>query len=407
MRASSAAVVTGVGAVSAFGWTVDELAGGLRSGRTAIGPTRRLDVTGHRTRIAGEVPAPPDSVADRVPGWHRLTWAERFAIVAAGDAVAQAGLVVDGPRTALAFGGSAAGMAECEGWFARLLGLADGRPHVRDLAGQQINAPGDAVARHLGVRGPVVTLSSACSSGGLAVGTALDLIRSGAADVVIAGGADALCQLTYGGFNSLRSVSPEPSRPFRADRDGLSLGEGAGVLVVESPRHATARGAKVLARLIGWGSTCDAHHMTAPHPEGAGAAAAVAAALQDGAVSADAVAFVNAHGTGTPLNDSAEAHAVRTVFGSRGASLPITGPKGALGHLLGASGAIEAVAVVLALVERAVQPTAGAASADPELGVDLVVGAPRPLSPGAVGVSTSLAFGGANAAVVLADAERD
>jgi len=406
MEAPPTAVVTGVGAVSAFGWTLDELAHGLRSGRTAIAPARRLDVGGHRTRVAGEVPDPPHSVVEGIPQWNRLTWAERFAIVAADQAVARAGLAVDGHRTALAFGGSAAGMAECEGWFARVLGLVDGRPHVRDLAGQQINAPGDAVARHLGVRGPVLTLSSACSSGGLAVGTALDLIRSGAADVVIAGGADALCHLTYGGFNSLRSVSAEPSRPFRADRDGLSLGEGAGVLVVESEAHAATRGAAVLARLVGWGSTCDAHHMTAPHPEGAGAASAIAAGLADAGLEADAVSFVNAHGTGTPLNDTAEAHALRAAFGRHVASLPVTGPKGALGHLLGASGAIEAVAVVLALVERAVQPTAGTDPADPDLGVDLVIGAPRPLPAGAVGVSTSLAFGGANAAVVIAAAER-
>ena len=405
MCASSAAAVTGIGAVSAFGWSVDDLANGLRGGRTAIAAARRLAVTGHRTRIAGEVPEPATTLASTIPTWDRLSWAERFAIVAADQAVAQAGLVIDGRRTGLTFGGSAAGMVECESWFAKLLGLEDGAPRVRELAGQQINAPGDAVARHLGVRGPVLTLSSACSSGGLAVGTALDLIRAGSVDVVIAGGADALCQLTYGGFNSLRSVSPAPSRPFRADRDGLSLGEGAGVLVLESEQHAAARGATVLARLLGWGSTCDAHHMTAPHPEGAGAAAAVVRGLADAGVVADAVSFVNAHGTGTPLNDSAEADAIRAVFGDRAGSVPVTGPKGALGHLLGASGAIEAVAVVLALAEGAVQPTPGTDPADPELGVDLVIGQPRPLRPGAVGVSTSLAFGGANAAIVLADPE--
>jgi 3-oxoacyl-[acyl-carrier-protein] synthase II len=147
--------------------------------------------------------------------------------------------------------------------------------------------------------------------------------------------------------------------------------------------------------------------MTAPHPEGAGAAAAIAAGLEDAGLDADGVSFINAHGTGTPLNDTAEAHAVRTVFGDRAASLPVTGPKGALGHLLGASGAIEGVALVLALLDGAVQPTAGDDPADPDLGVDLVVGGPRPLPRDAVGVSTSLAFGGANAAVVLAGPESD
>jgi 3-oxoacyl-(acyl-carrier-protein) synthase len=176
------------------------------------------------------------------------------------------------------FGGSTGGMWECEEYVARLLGVRAGRPGIAWLASQQINCPGDAVARQLRLTGPTLTISSACASGTLAVGAALDAIRRGEIDVAIAGGSDALCVLTYSGFNALRSVDPEPCRPFRADRVGLSLGEGAGVLVLETARSAQSRGAKPLAELLGWGASCDAHHLTAPHPEGVGAARAIAAA---------------------------------------------------------------------------------------------------------------------------------
>jgi 3-oxoacyl-[acyl-carrier-protein] synthase II len=197
-------------------------------------------------------------------------------------------------------------------------------------------------------------------------------------------------------------VDERPCRPFRANRQGLSIGEGAGAMVLESLEHAGRRGARPLAEVLGWGASCDAHHMTAPHPEGTGAAAAIRAALADAGVAPEAVGFVNAHGTGTPHNDVSEARALAAVFGERAPRLAVTANKGAVGHLLGSSGAIEAVATVLALVHGAVQPTAGDGEPDPDLGVDLVQGTPRPLPPHAVAISTSFAFGGANAAVVLA-----
>jgi 3-oxoacyl-[acyl-carrier-protein] synthase II len=297
-------------------------------------------------------------------------------------------------------------MAECEDFVGRLLGVRAGRPRLAQLAAQQVNAPGDALARRLGVCGPVVTVSSACASGGLALGLAFEALLAGEVEVALAGGADALCQLTYAGFNALRSVDPGPCRPFRADREGLNLGEGAGVLILETLEHARARDATILAELAGCGASCDAHHMTAPDPEGGGAAAAIRAALAAAGLEPAAVSFVNAHGTGTPHNDAAEARALGTVFGERSRSLPVTSSKGSIGHLLGSSGAVEAVATVLALLDGAVQPTPGAEPADSELGVDLVVGEPRPIPPDSVGVSTSFAFGGANAAVVLAAAVR-
>jgi len=395
-------VVTGLGAVTPFGWGMLPLRAGLRMGVTALAPTRQLDTSRHRTRIAGEVPPAPPRAGAGVAGWPHLSRAEQFAIAAAREACGQAELDPAAGEVAVLFGGSTGGMLECEHYVARLLAVEPGRPRLAMVASQQISSPGDAVARALGARGPVATVSSACASGGLALGAALDAIRSGEVTAALAGGADELCHLTYAGFNSLRSVDERPCRPFRADRAGLSIGEGAGVLVLEALERAVARGAQPLAELLGWGASCDAHHMTAPHPEGIGAAAAISAALADAGLEPDAVAFVNAHGTGTPHNDSAEARALTSVFGGRSGPLPVTATKAAVGHLLGSSGAIEAVATVLALLDGAVQPTPGEEPADPDLGVDLVVGHPRPLAGSGVGLSTSFAFGGANAALVLA-----
>jgi 3-oxoacyl-[acyl-carrier-protein] synthase II len=219
--------------------------------------------------------------------------------------------------------------------------------------------------------------------------------------VARAGGSDALCLLTYAGFNALRSVDEASSRPFRKDRLGLSLGEGAGVLVLESAERAAGRGAIPIAILAGEASTCDAFHMTAPNPEGFGASEAIRLALADANASTDDVDFVNAHGTGTPLNDASEAAALRAVFGDRTRSLPVTSTKSLIGHLLGSAGAVEAVCTVLGLVEREVHPMPDAGEHDPALGLDLVVGSPRKLARAGCALSTSLAFGGANAVLVF------
>ena len=400
MTARRRVVITGMGAVHGFGWTVHALRDGLRSGRSAIGTPQEIDLSGHRTSVVSEVPAPPGYVR-LDPG---LSRADSFAVVAATEAWCQAGLP-EADAAGVILGGSTAAMAECEHFFGRLLGVRPGHPRIALLASQQINGPGDAVARKLGARGPVMSVSSACSSGGLAIQAALDELRTGAVDVILAGGSDALCHLTHAGFNALRSVDPRPCRPFRSERAGLNIGEGAGVLVLETADHASRRGARPLAELLGAGSTCDAHHMTAPHPKGRGAAAAIRNALADAGVEPERVDFVNAHGTGTPLNDAAEARALAEVFAGL-SEPPVTATKGALGHLLGSSGAIEAIATVLCLCDGEVYPTPGAEPADPDLGVDLVIGAPRPLTRPGVAVSTSFAFGGANAALVLAALEK-
>lgn len=398
--------ITGVGAVSGWGWGVEPLWQGLVRGESATRPPEHLDTSGHRTDLAAEVPAPSDA-DEPFGGVQRMTWAERFALAATQGAVRQANLDADRLRTAgVFFGGSTAGMGEAEDFFARWVGARPGRPRLRDVVAHQLNGPGDAVARAFEVRGPVSHESSACASGALAVGAALDALRLGDVDVALAGGSDALCQLTYAGFNSLRAVDGAPCRPFRGDRSGLNLGEGAGVLVLETADAVERRGARPLAWLLGAGGSCDAHHMTAPHPEGRGAAAAMAAALGDAGLGPESISFVNAHGTGTPHNDIAEWHALRSVLGERAPQVPVTSTKGSVGHLLGASGALEAVATVLCLAAGQVHPTPGAGPVDPSMAVDLVLGTPRPVETPAIALSTSFAFGGANAALVFGSANR-
>ncbi|HET9226941.1 MAG TPA: beta-ketoacyl-[acyl-carrier-protein] synthase family protein [Thermoanaerobaculia bacterium] len=394
--------VSGVGAVSGLGWGIDPLWEGLRAGRTAIRPFERFDHSAHRTHLAAEIEAfePADLAGD--PRWRTLSLADRFAVFAAAEALAMAGLTGSLEEwSGVWFGSSTGGMFESERFFNEFLRGRWRSAKLRDLASQQVNAPGDAVARWFGVSGPVSTVSSACSSGALAVGAALDAVRSGEVDVAVAGASDSLCQLTYAGFNALRSVDEGPCRPFRAGREGMSFGEGAAVLVLEPVERVLARGGEPLAVLSGAGSACDAHHMTAPDPSGAGAAAAVEAALQDAGLLPEEVGFVNAHGTGTPLNDAAEWKALQRVFGERAGELPLTATKALLGHLLGSSGAIEAVATVLCLRHGELHPVPSGSEADPELPVSLVLDRPLPLPGVRAAVSTSLAFGGSNAALVF------
>jgi 3-oxoacyl-[acyl-carrier-protein] synthase II len=333
----------------------------------------------------------------------RLSYSERFALFAADEAVEQAGLgaSLEDIGVGVFFGTSTAGLLESE-WFLERLWHGGGGRGLGLMASHQLNSPGDSVARHLRATGPVETISSACASAALAIGAAVGALRAGEVDVAIAGGADCLCSITYSGFNSLRSVDEAPCRPFRQGRGGLSLGEGAGVLVLETLEHAVGRGARVLAELLGTGSSCDANHMTAPHPQGIGAAQALKHALDDSEVPADRVGFINAHGTGTPLNDASEWAAFVRTFGERATQLPVSVTKSIVGHLLGSSGAIEAVATVLCLEACEAHPAAGTGPIDPAIPVDLVLDEPRRLSPARAAVSTSLGFGGANAVLVLA-----
>jgi 3-oxoacyl-[acyl-carrier-protein] synthase II len=382
--------VTGLGVVSALGPDVASFEAGLRAGRSGIGPLTLFDPTGFRATLAAQAPEPAPPVDPE-----RLAHAsrpDRFGLQAAFEAVRQAGLDARAlADAALVFGTGTGGLTSTE----ELVRAGDGPPSL--LIPHQPASVTDLVARYLGIHGPRTTIMTACSSSATAIGYAGDRIRLGHADVALAGGAEGLTRLTYAGFGCLRATAPgdEPCRPFDAERKGLTLGEGAAVLVLEELERARARGANILAILAGWGITADAHHMTAPHPEGDGAARAMTMALADAQLAPDAVGYINAHGTGTPHNDAAETLAIKRVFGARAPSLPVSSIKSMVGHTLGAAGAIEAVASVLALVGGFLPPTVHLRTPDPAFGLDFIPGAARDVRVDAL-LSSSFAFGGNN-----------
>jgi 3-oxoacyl-(acyl-carrier-protein) synthase len=368
--------------VSPLGQGVSAFWDALVAGRSAIAPIAGFPATDLEPANAAEVHTSRGADIDR---------AGAFALRAAAEALADADLRALPPRAGVVLGTTLGGMRLFERWDA-------GEPPEGDLGAVPYYAPAVRLARAHGCRGPVATAQLACASGTHALALAAAWVRSGRADVVLAGGADLLCRFVVAGFNALKATA-EVARPFDVARRGLVLGEGAAILVVESARHAAARGAPLRARLAGTGAAADATHMTAPDREGGGAARAIEAALADAGLRVEAVDFVSAHGTGTPYNDAMEAVALRRVFGA--GAVPVNSIKGAVGHTLGAAGALEAVVCVQALATGVIPPTAGLTDVDPACAeLDLVYGAPRRRAVRAA-VSTSSGFAGANAAIVM------
>lgn len=387
--------VTGIGVVSALGPDAKSFEAGLRAGRSGIAPLTLFDTAGFRTMLAAQAPEPTPPVdADKLQTASRP---DRFGLQAAFEAVAHAGLDARAlADAAVIFGTGTGGLMTTEAF------VKDGGGPASLLVPHQPASVTDLVARHLGARGPRTTIMTACSSSATAIGYAADRIRLGHVDVALAGGAEGLTRLTYAGFGCLRATAPgdEPCRPFDAERKGLTLGEGAAVLVLEEYERARARGATILAVVAGWGITADAHHMTAPHPEGDGAARAMQMALDDAKLSADAIGYVNAHGTGTPHNDAAETLACKRIFGARAPSVPVSSIKSMVGHTLGAAGAIEAAASVLSLARGFLPPTVHLRTPDPAFGLDYIPTSARDVAVEAL-LSNSFAFGGNNTVLAL------
>jgi 3-oxoacyl-[acyl-carrier-protein] synthase II len=343
--------------------------------------------------------------------------ADRFtqlALVAAAEALDDAGwdgeLPYDPARVGCIIGTGIGGIATIETNHARL--AEEGQKGVSPLAVPLMmgNAGAAAVSMRHGLRGPALGVVSACAAGAHAIGTAMRAVQSGEADAMVAGGSEAaLTPLARAAFSALDATSRSGiSRPFDARRDGFVMGEGAGVLVLEDAEQARARGASILGMLRGYGSSTDAYHLTAPRPGGEGAAQAIRAALADAGVEVGDIDYVNAHGTSTPLNDRAETIALKGALGEHAHRIPVSSLKGSIGHLLGAAGAVEAVASVLALRDRVAPPTVGWEERDVELELDYVPGQSRPLKVpdgrSAICLSNSFGFGGHNAVLVLESA---
>ena len=401
MRRSVA--VTGLGAVTALGGDLAALLAGIGEGRCGIGPLTRFAHRG-RCAIAAQVPESVELTARLLPPAtaRRLSRGDRFALAVAREACRGAGLEhSERATTALYVGATTGGMAETEEAFRRRRAGEDRRWRLSRLLGTPLSTSAAVVSQALGIFGPRATFSTACSSSALAVAQAAEAIRRGGAPVALVIGTDALCRLTYAGFDALQALDPVPCRPFDRDRRGLSLGEGAAALVLEDLEHARARGARPRALVLGHATTADAHHVTAPHPEGRGALAALRAALAAAGVAPETVDYINAHGSGTPQNDTVEIGALRGVFGRRLPAIPVSSTKSQVGHCLGAAGAIEAVATVLALEEGLLPPTVNLDHPDPAWAdLDLVPAAGRRAAL-AVAVTSSHGFGGHNVTLVL------
>lgn len=397
-------VITGIGVVCGLGNGVDAFWQGLTDGLGAISTLKRYGSETFPTDLASEVDADVTDHALERRRARRLSRSDRLAIVAAGEALTMAAGAGALPleTTLVSSGSSTGGLAEGEDFYISRTRRGPGSGQISKVLQQPTSAPSDAVANWFGLGGGVLSNATACASAAAAIGAAADMLRDGLVDAAIAGGTDALCRLTYSGFNVLQAVDPHPCRPFDASRAGITLGEGAGYLVLEREEDARRRGAVPLAELAGWGSSCDAHHPTAPAEDGRGAERAMRAALEDAGMPASDIHYVNAHGTGTPLNDSAESLAIARVMGSR---IPVSSSKSFFGHTLGASGGIEAVVSVLAIRNQYMPPTLRLQTSLSEgEGMDFIPDQGR-RGPLRAILSNSFGFGGSNVSLLFRAAE--
>jgi len=393
-------VVSGLGVVSPYGAGVKSFWTGLAAGACAIKPITLIDTEGFRSRIAAEVPA---EILPALRVSRRRSRADRLALAAAREALADSGLEGRARReSALLVGAVGGGMLEGENWYwGEWRGQATG--NIRSLRSILPLSHAETLSARLRLTGPKETVVMACASGAASIALGADLIRAGVTPTALAGGVDALTHICFMGFNALKLLDPTPCRPFDRDRRGMSIGEAAAFLVLEDEEHCGARGGRALARLAGSGMTTDAHHVTAPHPEGEGMIHAMRQALADAGLEPDAVGYVNAHGTGTPQNDRAEALALRRVFGEGGVLVSST--KSLVGHTMAAAGSVEAAATILALQHGLLPPTASLEHVDPDVPFDCLPGVARPADVGAA-LSNSFGFGGQNVSLVFEKAPR-
>ena len=394
-------LITGMGAVTSIGAGLSEFWRNLLAGTCGIGPFSLFDSSSYRTQTAAQIREIPDGFLTPSER-RRMSRADRMGVAAAREAIDASGLDLsreDPTRLGVILGGGTSGLIDSEAFYELHLRGRKARPSK--ILNHLPDSITDRVAQRFGLLGIKSTITTACSSSANAMGYAYDVIAAGLADVVLTGGSDVLARLTYGGFNALRSVDPEPCRPFDRERKGLSIGEAAGILVFEDEGHARRRGAPVVAEFRGYGVTSDAYHMTAPDPSGAAGGRTLRAALANAGLNAEDVDYVNAHGTATPQNDSAETAALKAALGERARKIPISSIKSMIGHCLCASGAIEAVATALTVRDGKVPPTIHYENPDPACDLDYVPNTARDVRVD-VALSNSFAFGGNSSVVVLA-----
>jgi 3-oxoacyl-[acyl-carrier-protein] synthase II len=396
--------ITGIGIVSAVGSTREETWRRMLAGECGIGPVSAFDASGFRSQVAGEVEMA--TIADRFSPleWRRWSRADRLGVVAADEALVDSGVLesgIDRTRVGVMLGAGTADLIRNETYFFRAITHGVERARPSDAWNHFSSTPGDVIAGRHGLEGQRSCIVAACSSSTIAIGQAADAIRLGRLDAVVAGGTDALARLTFSGFNALRLMDPAPCRPFDRSRTGMNIGEGAGMLILESMDRARRRGAQIYGELAGYGLCCEAYHPTAPEPDGRPVAEVIRRALADARMNADEVDHINAHATATPQNDRAESRGFGTVLGDHTPKVAVTGLKAMIGHCLGAAGALEAAVMALTVARGVIPPTIHHGETDPECDVDVVANEARDMRV-RVAVSTSLAFGGNDSALIIA-----
>jgi len=402
-------VITGLGAVTPLGTGVERSWEALCQGKSGIGPITRFDAANFRTRIAGEVRdfEPADFMERKQI--RRIDRFIQFALAAARMALDDSGVKIAGnpERVGVSIGSAVGGIEYVEKTHPLILRGAVHQVSPFFVPGFLVNMAAGYVAIQHGARGPHMCPVTACASANSAIGDAFKCIQRGEAEVMIAGGAEAgITPIMVAGFDALRATSPrnsEPekaSRPFEKNRDGFVSSEGAGILILEELEFALNRGARIYAEVLGCGSTNDAHHITAPDPKGIGAASCMSRALQDADLTVDEIDYINAHGTSTQLNDLTETRAIKSVFGKRSHKIAVSSNKSMIGHLWGASGAVEAVFSVLTITQGVIPPTINYETADPECDLDYVPNVARETEVRTV-LSNSFGFGGVNVSLVF------
>jgi 3-oxoacyl-[acyl-carrier-protein] synthase II len=403
-------VVTGMGVVSPIGNTVESFWQNLRDGKSGIGPITKFDVTGFDAKIAGELKGfDPEDYIERKEA-RRMDEYVQYAVAATRMAIQDAGLDLDREdrdRIGVVLGSGVGGIWTFERQHTNLVEKGPGRisPFFIPMMIADM-APG-MVSILYGLKGPNYTTVSACSSGAHGIGDAYRILQRGEADVMVTGGTEAsISPMAVGGFSNMKALSvrnDEPeraSRPFDAQRDGFVLGEGAGVIILETLDHARARGARIYAEVAGYAATADAYHMTAPHETGEGAIRSMKLALKDAGLRPDDIDYINAHGTATPIGDRIETAAIKTAFGDYAYRLAISSTKSLIGHLLGASGGVEFIATVLSIVHDTVHPTINYEYPDPACDLDYVPNTARRREVRAA-LTNSFGFGGHNVTLVV------
>ena len=402
-------VVTGLGCISPVGNDVETTWNNIKSGVTGAGKITHYDATDHRTTVAAEVKDyDPNEIFGRKEA-RRMDRFSQFALSSALQAVEHAGLEINDSnreRIGGVIGTGIGGLGTLSDNFDTLhkSGVSRLSPFLVPM--MLPDSAGGMIAINLGIQGPNMAVVTACATGTNAVGEAAEVIRRGQADVMLAGASEAaILPITVGGLSVMTALTPNPdpesaSRPFDAQRDGFLMGEGAAMLVLESLEHAQERGATIYAEVVGYGVTNDAYHISAPSENGSGAARCMRMALDNAGMGIDEIDYINAHGTSTPLNDKSETAAIKTIFGEKAYDVPVSSTKSMTGHLVGASGTIEALIATKAITENIAPPTINYENPDPECDLDYVPNTAREMEINAV-MSNSFGFGGHNATIIL------